>query len=293
VEQIKSIPALPRRTLHANKGDCGKVLVVGGSRGMSGAPCLAAKAAYRSGAGLVRVAVPESIWDIVAANILEILSVGIAETKTGAASKRAKKTLLEAAIWADAVVLGPGMTQADETQALIRLLVAEIDKPLVLDADGLNAFSGDLAGLKRKSKAPLVLTPHPGEMARLLKMKIPDIQGDRVAAVTAAAAVTGAVVILKGANTLVCDGARLYENKTGNPGMATGGTGDVLSGLIGGLIGQGLPAFDAAVLGVFLHGTAGDLAAKRLGVWSLLAGDLIDELPNAFLVHAKTSGVWY
>lgn len=285
-ERVDRLPPLPQRGPAANKGDCGKVLVVGGSRGMSGAPCLAARAAYRSGAGLVRVAVPESIWDTVAVKLDECLTDGLPQTRTGSVGKRALKRLHELSEWADVVVLGPGMTQAAETAGTIRRFVLELTKPLVLDADGLNAFGREIKQLK--GGAPRILTPHPGEMARLLGMKIAEIQADRERAALACAERTGAIVVLKGAGTIVCDAKRVYVNQTGNSGMATGGTGDVLSGTIGALLGQGLAAFEAAVLGVYLHGLAGDLAAKRLGVWSLVAGDLIDELPNAFLAHAGT-----
>jgi NAD(P)H-hydrate epimerase len=292
VDRVKKIPALPLRDACANKGDCGRVLIVGGSRGMSGAPSLAAQAAYRAGAGLVRVALPESIWDIVAGHCAEVMTTGLPQTKDGTLALRAHKPLLEAIEWADVVVLGPGMGQAKETQALIQKILPEISRPLVLDADGLNAFSGNLAALKRSCKTrPRVLTPHPGEMSRLLGVKTSAIQSDRTAAASDCAEASGAVVLLKGSGTLVCDGASLYENKTGNPGMATGGTGDVLSGLIAALIGQDLSVFDAACLGAHLHGLAGDLAAKHLGVWSMQAGDVISALPGAFLAAAKSQGL--
>ena len=280
---VTAIPPLPQRPPDANKGDFGKVLVVGGSRGMSGAPCMAAKAAYRSGAGLVRMAVPLAIWDIVATKIDECLTVGLPQTRYGSLSNRALSQLIHLNDWADAVVLGPGLTQDEETGETLREYVPKMDAALVLDADGLNAFGGQIEKLKAgDSRNRRVLTPHPGEMARLLGVSIPEVQSDRPGAAAQCARRSGCVAVLKGAGTLVCDGSRLYKNTTGNPGMATGGTGDVLSGVIGALFGQGLSAFDAACLGVYLHGLAGDLAAERLGVWSLMAGDMIDELPNAF-----------
>jgi ADP-dependent NAD(P)H-hydrate dehydratase len=157
--------------------------------------------------------------------------------------------------------------------------VTTVEKPLVLDADGLNAFAGSASKLQHKF--PRVLTPHPGEMARLLSRSITEVQADRERAVRDCVALTGGVVVLKGAGTLVADGTRLYQNQTGNPGMASGGTGDVLSGMIGALIGQGLSTFDAACLGVYLHGRAGDLVARRIGQHSLIASDLIEALPAA------------
>ena len=257
---------------------------------MAGAPCLAARGAYRGGAGLVRVAVPEAIWDIVAVKLDECLTEGLG--CGGIFAKSDFKTLSKSCAWADVIVLGPGLGQAPGTIQLVRRIVSEIDKPMLLDADALNAFQdGAVRQLQKAARKfprrALVLTPHPGEMARLLGILPRDVQADRMNAAQEVAQATGAVVVLKGAGTLVCDASRIYENSSGNPGMATGGTGDVLSGLIAALGGQGLEAFDAAVLGVYLHGLAGDFAARRLGEWSLIAGDLIDELPNAFLSHAS------
>jgi hydroxyethylthiazole kinase-like uncharacterized protein yjeF len=289
MQRIRKVPRLPQRGSEANKGDCGRVLVAGGSRGMSGAPVLSAMAAYRSGAGLVKLAIPFGIWDVVAGKFDEATTVGLPETRRGTIARRALEQLGGPEEWADVAVLGPGMSQESETADFIRRYVAAAKVPLVLDADGLNAFKdGKMTLLQKKPRnMARVLTPHPGEMARLLGGTALDIQADREAAVTEAAQSSGAVVVLKGAGTLVCDGRRLYRNRTGNPGMATGGTGDVLSGVIGALIGQGLEPFDAACLGVYLHGLAGDLAAQALGQWSLIASDLITYLPQAFLRHAS------
>ena len=289
---VKSVPALPARAKDSNKGDFGKILVVGGCRGMAGAPCLAGRAAGRGGAGLVRVVVPESIWDVAAIKLDECLTEGLAATPAGCFAATAFDRVFELSQWADVVVMGPGMSQAADTSSLIRRAILECERTLVLDADALNAFGG---GNIRKLKAAqekwprraMVLTPHPGECGRLLGMQTSRVQADRTSAVRQAVEATNAVVVLKGAGTLVCDGRRLYKNTTGNPGMATGGTGDVLSGLIGALIGQGLEAFEAACLGTYLHGLAGDIAAKRLGEWSMLAGDLLEALPDAFLAHAN------
>ncbi|MFH0939565.1 MAG: NAD(P)H-hydrate dehydratase [Planctomycetota bacterium] len=292
IKLIKTVPSLPHRATTANKGDCGRVLIIGGSRGMAGAPRLAGRAAYRGGAGLVRVAVPSSIWDITATGLDECLTIGLSQTKIGVFSQRAMKELRTQSEWASVVVMGPGMTQSPETAELIRVLAHEIKSPLLLDADGLNAFrGGKISKLKAaQAQRSLVLTPHPGEMARLLDIPIQNVQADRRGTALKCAQLSGAIVVLKGAGTIVCDEKRLYENTTGNAGMATGGTGDVLSGLIGALLGQGLPTFEAACLGVYLHGLAGDFAVKRLGIWCMVAGDLVDELPNAFLAHAKAMG---
>lgn len=285
------VPPLPTRGHDANKGDCGKILVVGGSRGMAGAPCLAARAAFRSGAGLVLVVVPGSIWDVAAAKLDESQTRGLGGRHDEAFKDDAAAELLNISQWADVVVMGPGMTQLPGPVKAIREFIDQCEKPIVLDADGLNAFgSGRIesifAAQKKNSRREMVLTPHPGEMARLLNLSTRGVQDDRRQAVMACAELTSAVALLKGAETLVCDGKHLYVNRTGNPGMATGGSGDVLSGIIGALMGQGMPAFEAACLGAHLHGLAGDMAAARLGCWSLIASDIIEELPAAFMKHA-------
>ena len=316
----KSIP-LPKRQEVANKGDFGKLLIAGGSRGMAGAVCLAARAAGRSGAGLVKVGVPEPIWDVVAAKLDEAITTGLPATRNGALAEKALDALMEAVEWADVVVLGPGLGTDRQTVSVVREATRQITKPLVLDADGLNAFASRVGQLGRMQSAlkdrPLVLTPHPGEMARLLNgswtgplshqkkakrgpprtpraprsdrkvnpLTPKHVQADREGAARTCARAAKAVVLLKGAGTIVTDGRRRYVNKTGNPGMATGGSGDVLAGLLGALIGQGLDAYEATCLAAHLHGFAGDLAARRLTEWSLVAGDLIDELPNAFYAY--------
>jgi hydroxyethylthiazole kinase-like uncharacterized protein yjeF len=291
MQRIRKLPPLPARDSDANKGDCGRVLIVGGSRGMAGAPMLAAKAAYRSGAGLVKLAIPLSIWDVVAAKMDEVTTVGLPETRRGTIARRALEQVGGPEEWADVAVLGPGMSQETETADFIRRYAASVKIPVVLDADGLNAFKdGKLHLLKKRAgNAARVLTPHPGEMARLLGGSALDIQEAREEAVKEASAESGCIVVLKGAGTLVCDGERIYKNKTGNPGMATGGTGDVLAGVIGALIGQSLEPFEAACLGVHLHGLAGDIAVQTKGVWSLIAGDLIEALPGAFLQYEQES----
>ena len=261
---------------------------------MAGAPCLAARGAYRSGAGLVRVFVPESIWDIAAIKLDECTTAGLPETSSGT-FKNLARIWTEEPAWCHAAVLGPGIGSGNAaTMAEVRRCATLFPQALVLDADGLNAFSdkrlSELGEARRKRKAlrPLVLTPHPGEMARLLKISIERVQNDRQRAAIECQKLThGGVILLKGEGTIVTDGRRVYVNKTGNPGMATGGTGDVLSGMIAALIGQHMDAFDAACLGAFLHGRAGDLTARRLGQHSMMAGDLLQELPNAFLSYAK------
>jgi hydroxyethylthiazole kinase-like uncharacterized protein yjeF len=264
------VKKLPKRKPGSHKGDYGRVLVVAGSRGMCGAAALAALGAHRAGAGLVYVACPE--------NVADILSIKLTcEVVRPFPIKGAVDTLLAHAADCDVAVIGPGLSRAPEVVDALRELVPQLTIPFVLDADGLNAFEGH-PDLLARGQAPRVLTPHPGEAARLLGRPVED----RKAAVEELAKRLLAVTLLKGHRTLISDGARTVVNTTGNPGMATGGTGDVLSGVIGALIGQGMSPFDAAVYGARVHGKAGDLAKRRVGEISLMATDLLDFLPAAF-----------
>ena len=280
------LPTLPPRGKDANKGDFGRVLVIAGSRGMVGAACLAASSALRAGAGLVKLAVPHSVWDVAAAKLTCVMTVGLAETADGMFAERAADAALAEAAWASVVALGPGVGRAHETGAFVRRLIRAIEVPLVLDADGLFHIAGMLDLLVSRGH-PTVLTPHPGEMARLLRCDVAAVQADRRKTASDFAQRCGVVCVLKGAGTVVSDGARTYVNTTGNPGMATAGTGDVLTGVIAGLLAQGLSAFDASVLGVHLHGLAGDVAAHKRGYHGLIATDLLDSLPSAFLSHGS------
>ncbi len=289
MERINDIPKLPARRPDANKGDFGRVLIVGGSRNMPGAPSLAANAALRSGAGLVTVAVPRSIQQTVVSLVPCATSICLDEDEEGLISEKALKVLTEVIVTQrrfDVVAVGPGLGKATGIVSLIR----EINRnqiPNVIDADGLNILSEmDWHGIL---PGPCVLTPHPGEMARLLRLKIPEIQSDREARARQAVKLMGMApagprpaVLLKGQNTVVTDGEKVYVNTTGNPGMATGGCGDILTGVIAGLLGQKLSPFDAAALGAYVHGLAGDLGAKQFGEISLIASDLLDYLPPAF-----------
>ena len=293
--QIFSTPGpLPEHAKDAHKGTRGRVLIVGGSRGMSGAPCLSARGAYRVGAGLVRVAVPKTIWDIVAIKLDECTTLGWPATTTGAftASLGDKKYLLNEHFEHDVIVMGMGLSSAPVTAKGVKASVPGIEKPLLLDADALNAYTGELSELAKaikEQKRRVVLTPHPGEMARLMDASTKEIQSNRLDYARECADKTGAVVVLKGAGTLVIDGQKpdvIYKNATGNAGMGKGGTGDVLSGMIGGMIAQGLAPFESACLGVHLHGLAGDLAADALGEHSMLAGDLFTYLPPAMQQYA-------
>ena len=273
---------LRRRQRAAHKGDFSHVLVIGGAAGYTGAPGLAARAATRSGAGLVTALVPGALVPALAGNMLEVMVHGAPETETGS---------MAASVWAawrerlrefSAVVIGPGMTRHRDTAALVETLLRECRAPLLLDADALNVLEGRADRLA-SAAGPVVITPHPGELARLMGCTTQQIQADRHGAARAAAERTRAVVVLKGAGTVVAvRGAPLSVNLTGNPGMAAGGMGDVLSGLIGGLLAQSVPPLAAACAGVYLHGSAADGVAGRKSQAGLTAGDVIDELPYAF-----------
>lgn len=275
---VTQIPRLEPRRRDATKGTYGRVLVVAGSRGMSGAAILAGTAALRAGAGLVQVAVPEAIADIVASAQPCYM--------TTALSGNAADALRPLAVAATVTVAGPGLGRGDGVADLLAELFASSGK-LVLDADALNTIAADPG--RYGVRSGIVMTPHPGEFARLTGLDIQTIQADRRGHATAFARKHGVVLVLKGAGTIVTDGRRVYVNTTGNPGMATGGTGDVLAGVLGALVAQGFDAFDASVLGVYLHGLAGDIARDRVGEASLIATDLIDHLPEAFRAISQES----
>ncbi len=271
-----------RRAHTAHKGTFGHLLIVGGAAGFSGAIALAIRTALRSGVGLVTAIVPRSIAPIVAGLAPEAMVHGVAETDSGSLASGMWPAWRERLGAFSAVLAGPGMTRHAETAALVETMLAEIKAPLALDADALNVFEGQLDALTKRA-CPLVITPHPGEMARLLGRSAAEVQGHRFETAREAAARSRAVTILKGAGTLVAEAGRpLAINMTGNPGMATGGMGDVLAGLLGGLLAQGMQPFDAARAAVFLHGRAGDQAADEKSEPGIVAGDLVEELPYAF-----------
>jgi len=279
---ICELPRLPRRTPQGHKGTYGTVLVIAGSRGMTGAAVLVGRGALHSGAGLVRVACPAGVQDVIAAGHPCYTTFGIRQHTDGSFSEDAAEELLEFAQAADVVAIGPGLGQGASVAGFVRVLLNELPKiPIVLDADGLNAISPFGSGFPKRS-APLVMTPHPGEFARLLGSSVRDVLAERESLAVDFARRAGVVLLLKGSGTLVTDSHKLYRNTTGNPGMATGGSGDVLTGVITALIGQGFAAFDAAVLGAWVHGRAGDIAATKLGQVGLTAADLADYLPAAF-----------
>ncbi len=280
-EIVTKLPVLPSRPADSNKGTYGRILVLAGSRGMSGAAVLSGSAALRGGAGLVRVAVPASVLPIVAGANACYLTAGMPEDEHGLFAGQAEGELLDLAQANDVIAMGPGLGRS---VAITQLVLAVLDKtkaPLVLDADGLNAVQHCTDRLKGR-QAPLILTPHPGEFARLLGTTVAKVQAQRQELAIRFAADHSLVLLLKGDGTVVTDGKKVYINTTGNPGMATGGTGDVLTGLIAALLGQKLEPFAAAQLGAHVHGLAGDLARDELGEVCLIASDLLNYLAPAF-----------
>jgi NAD(P)H-hydrate epimerase len=275
------LPKLLPRKADAHKGDFGTALIVGSSRGMSGAAALAGMAALRGGAGLVRIAVPDVCLETVASFEPSYMTVPLPNDAAGRIALAALPKIIELSTAASVLALGPGLGRSDELNQLVGRLYREIEKPMVVDADALNALSTqpEIIG---KPGGPRVLTPHPGEFARLVGKKL---DGDRrLEAAVELAARCGVVVLLKGHRTLITDGTKQAINTTGNPGMASGGSGDILTGLITALLCQHLEPFAAAQLGAHLHGLAGDLAAKERGEVSLIARDLVEFLPWAFRV---------
>lgn len=273
---------LPARLPSGHKGTYGHVGIIAGSVGKTGAAALAARAALRVGAGLVTVATPASVNDTLEAKLLEVMTVPMPETKARTLARSGLDRLVTFANARSAIAIGPGLTTHPETVELIQALIARLEKPSVLDADALNALAGRPA-LLAECKVPLILTPHPGEMARLEEQATPQsVNADRIGTASRFAQQRGIILVLKGARTVVAHpNGQVAICPTGNPGMATAGTGDALTGIIVGLLAQGLNVWAAARAGTYLHGLAGDLAAASLGSAGMTAGDLIERIPHA------------
>lgn len=271
--------ALPPRPGDSHKRSVGKVLVIAGSSGMSGAAVLAALGAYRSGAGLVKMAVPQGIAAAIDMAVLEALTIGLPDTANGSIASSAADQVLDLSTSMDAVVLGPGIGREDETSELVRKIVSRLEKPLVLDADGLTPFASDPEALLERN-SPTVITPHAGELARLISVGAEQLNEDRIAAATQTATRTGSFVVFKGPGTVVAapDGRVAIIDK-GGPVLATAGTGDVLSGIVGTLLTRSDP-FTSAYAGAWLHGRAGDLLFERRGSRGSMASDLLRVLPQ-------------
>jgi ADP-dependent NAD(P)H-hydrate dehydratase len=281
LRRISDIPQLPSRAVDSHKGSYGRVVLIGGSIGMSGAISLAGLGALRGGAGLVYLACPRSVWSAVAAIEPSYLTIPLPEDSLGRLAIPSIPDIMTACQTADAVAIGPGLGQSDDLREVVSQVIRGVDVPCVVDADALNLLV-ERQGLFASARSLRVLTPHPGEFSRLTGLPIREIQAHRESLAVEYAQRHRVVLVLKGAGTIVTDGDRLFINRTGNPGMATGGTGDVLTGLITALIAQGADPFDAACLGCHLHGLAGDIAAEDLSPPGMIASDLPKYLPLAW-----------
>ncbi|MCX6565604.1 MAG: NAD(P)H-hydrate dehydratase [Candidatus Aminicenantes bacterium] len=274
-------PFFRKRSKDGHKGTFGHVLILAGSRGKTGAAALAGKAAYRSGAGLVTIATPASCVPMIARAMAELMTEPLPETKEGTVAEAAFPRLTEALSGKDVLVVGPGLSVNPETSGLVWKLLPKVRTQVVIDADGLNILGGHLDILKKTIRPP-VLTPHPGEFGRLLGLSVPEVMNDRLTLASRFSVEHRVILVLKGYRTLVAgpDG-RVSVNPTGNPGMATGGSGDVLSGILGAFLAAEKDVFGATVAAVYLHGAVGDLTAVHLGERAMVAGDMIKYLPVA------------
>lgn len=274
---------ISKRLPATHKGDYGHVYTIAGSQGMTGAAYLCSQSSLLSGSGLVTLAIPKSLNIIMETKLTEVITDPQPETKEGTLSIKAIDNILKAIKRCDVIAAGCGLRKTVETSKIIYRLIETSDIPMVLDGDALNAIS-ETRDILRKKKAPLVLTPHPGEMSRLMNLTVNKIQEDRIGVAKKLATEYNIVVVLKGYKTVVVneDGS-YYVNETGNPGMATAGAGDILCGMIASFIGQKIDPFGAAKLGVYLHGLSGDIAASKKGQISLIATDILDNIPEAIM----------
>ena len=280
-DQADAQALLPDRSTFGHKGSFGHVLILAGSPGKTGAAALAGNAAARSGCGLVTVAVPAVVHDIIETKLTEVMSCSLPD-QDGLLCLEAKQQIQQLLVGRQCLAIGPGLGQSADLSELIRLLVTSATVPMVIDADGINLLAVQLECLHGRNEQPLILTPHPGEMARLTGLTVAEIEANRFEITQKFAAKYGVVLLLKGARTVIAapDG-RVNINATGNDGLASGGSGDVLTGLIGGLLAQGLDGFAAATLGAWLHGRAAELVAEAQGTAGMIASDLLCQLPVA------------
>jgi len=276
-------PLLHRRDRQAHKGDFGHCLIIAGSTGKSGAASLSANSAVRAGSGMVTLAAARSIHNILEIKTTEAMTVPLPYSGEGHLTNNAFPVIEDLLLGKDAVAIGPGLGRNPETYTLVQNLVETISLPLVIDADGLNALAEDITVLKRKKSKQVILTPHPGEMSRLMGTSIPDVEAIRISVAQEFASNYGVFLVLKGARTIIASPAGTVAiNGSGNPGMATGGMGDVLTGIIVSLSGQGYAAWDACRLGAFLHGLAADMVAEEKGEIGINASDVLEKLPYAY-----------
>lgn len=278
------------RSADSHKGSYGHVLVIAGSIGKGGAAAMTSLSCLRSGAGLVTLATPQSVQPIVAEKLTEVMTHPLPETDEKTVALSAMETVLELSKDKDVVAIGPGLTTEKDTAAVVRRLIKEIEKSMVIDADAINALTDHL-DILRERRSPAVLTPHPGEMGRLTGKGSADVQRDRIGIARAFATDYRVYLVLKGAHTVIAEPSGVVHiSPTGNPGMATAGTGDALTGILAGLIAQGMNIASAVKLGVYLHGLAGDMTAKEVGMTGMLAGDLIARIPAAIKHLSGGSG---
>ncbi|MFN0138033.1 MAG: NAD(P)H-hydrate dehydratase [Phycisphaerae bacterium] len=290
---VTDIPKLPSRACSAHKGTCGRIAIIAGSRGMSGAAILTALGALRGGAGLVRVLTAESAQPIVAAAEPCVMTVPLGEDGNGRIAADALTEVQPTLTWCDVTAIGPGLGEAPALGRFVADLAEAFNGPMVLDADALNNLSREREPWwEQRTGRVTVVTPHPGEVQRMrdalsLRRQRGESDDERLASAHELASVTGAIVVFKGHHTVVADGTRAYINQTGNPGMATGGMGDVLTGVIAALLGQHMPAFDAARLAVYAHGLAADRLAESIAPIGFLARDVADAIPAALFESSK------
>ncbi|MBL7157386.1 MAG: NAD(P)H-hydrate dehydratase [Candidatus Omnitrophica bacterium] len=276
----KHISKIPPRKQDTHKGDFGHVLVLAGSEGLTGAAYLASQAALLAGSGLVTCGVPKSLNDIMEVKLTEVMTLPLPETSQRSFALAAEKNILDFAKKINVAAIGPGISRHRETQELVCSLLEKLKAPIVLDADGIIAIAGH-SGILKTRKASTILTPHPGEMSHLTGKDISAIQGNREKTASGFAKKHKVILVLKGHRTVVANPeGEVYVNMTGNSGMSSAGVGDVLTGMIASFVGQGINPYSAAVIGVYLHGLAGDLAAKEKGQFSLTASDLLNKLPQ-------------
>jgi len=282
IESMDVFSAFLPRDPEAHKGTFGHLLVIGGSPGLTGAAALASMAALRTGAGLVTLGIPKDLNVAMEAKLTEVMTTPLPQSQSGALSLKAKSAIMKLAEGKSCVAVGPGIGRDLETAKLVRALIKDLEAPIVLDADGIWALSQDLSVLKDR-RAPTIITPHPGEMGMLTGTSPKKVNDNRIQVAQNFAAAYDAIVVLKGSRTVVADpNGNIYINTTGNPGMATGGSGDVLTGIISGLLCQpDLDVLDSVIAGVYLHGYAGDLAKEKFGEMAMIAGDITDTIPAA------------
>ncbi len=291
---------IPERQKYSHKGDYGHVLIIAGSKGKTGAAFMCAKACLRAGAGLVTIGVPGSLMDVFQSRVTEEMTLSLPDRGDGTLSSEASEKILEfLSNRADVLAIGPGISDTDNIKKLASTIVLNATVPMVIDADAINALSGT-RNIFKKTKAPIILTPHPGEMARILEGSkglasgesprrqgfkgSREIEQDRINTAIKFSKATGAYLVLKGVPTIVAEPeGSVFINPTGNPGMASAGVGDVLTGMIAAFLGQGLDPLETSILGVYMHGLAGDIAAGKKGEHSLIASDIIDSIPEAFI----------